>query len=78
MTFCKKNCNLYFIVQFYATYKSLSVLLFFARDFAIAIFGYVFKLNNHCMDSPEMYLVLFVCYLDASNSKSSNSTYLKM
>jgi len=61
-------------------------LLFFARDFAIAIFGYVFELNiglrllnNHCMDWPGiLYLVLLVCYLDASNSKSFNFTYLKM
>ena len=35
-------------------------------------------LNNHCMDWPEiLYLVLLVCYLDGSNSKSSNSTYSK-
>jgi hypothetical protein len=37
--------------------KGPKPLLFFARDFAIAIFGYVFELNiglrllnNHCMD----------------------------
>ena len=36
-------------------------------------------LNNHCMDWPEiLYLPLLVCYLDSSNSKSSNSIYLKM
>jgi hypothetical protein len=57
-------------------------LLFFAHDFAIAIFGYVLELNiglrllnNHCIDWPEiLYLVLLVCYLNASSSKRSNST----
>jgi len=36
-------------------------------------------LNNRRMDWPQIsYLVLLVCYLGASNSKCSNSAYLKM